>query len=540
VHWYDQNREASQHEDRNRWQQHDEQHRQQQHDDQHKCQEQQQQEYQEESHGNEQEHDRKGQLQQQPEQEQEGLHVQPEQSKEHQEAPENYQEWRGGCGTNSEDAELQVTMQNPDPLPWQQEQEHGRGGGGGGHERHSQHDWQRIPENHEASQAGHDGSWRQDWYSRGEASHTSSGGSWRHSWREVEASAWDYPKEKHAHGWQQQDWRGTAASSARTLAPQDGQEAQWQSVERSTMSHEQQIRDGERPHWEETSRLAASAAEEGKTQDRKIDPDDGQAYTLEDVRSKYREHFSEDEIQMYWREDCKPMSGSAAAGNAGFSAQPTSAQNEKSEEELNITLEPSSAQTKADQADGHKSYENEEWYQKWLRRQQNRHEPAEDPGSGMQPTAVPATSESSETRVQAPLVETDTAMGSATEVAASIDTAPVDIGPVAGADAAPAASGATVGDAMPTEASAGAASDGERKRDPDDGKVYSLSGCMAKYRGHFTDEEIAGYWKTDCKPLVQGESEDTKPPPKPYEQEEWYQKWLRRQQNKSRQIIEIG
>merc|ERR1719277_2324651 len=80
----------------------------------------------------------------------------------------------------------------------------------------------------------------------------------------------------------------------------------------------------------------------------------------------------------------------------------------------------------------------------------------------------------------------------------------------------------------------------ERRRDPDDGKVYGWDDLMVKYKGHFSDEEIKAYWDSDCKVLAAGEKEDPEPPRKPYEQEEWYQKWLRRQQNKNRQIIEIG
>lgn len=69
---------------------------------------------------------------------------------------------------------------------------------------------------------------------------------------------------------------------------------------------------------------------------------------------------------------------------------------------------------------------------------------------------------------------------------------------------------------------------------------------MAKYKDHFSSDEITAYWRSDCKPLAPGESDeplprqDPAPQRKSYENEEWYQKWLRRQQNKNRQIIEIG
>merc|ERR1719174_1752315 len=151
----------------------------------------------------------------------------------------------------------------------------------------------------------------------------------------------------------------------------------------------------------------------------------------------------------------------------------------------------------AEEQQGQKGYENEEWYQKWLRRQKNK---------GRQI---------------------------------------IEIGV----------------DRSQEEAKAQEAEDpsAERRLDPDDKKIYTFKQLSAKYKGHFPDDEIKAYWDSDCKVPEdgdagqeaeksevtdqKGEGEEAKPADsekKGYEQEGWYQKWLRRQANKNRQIIEIG
>lgn len=57
----------------------------------------------------------------------------------------------------------------------------------------------------------------------------------------------------------------------------------------------------------------------------------------------------------------------------------------------------------------------------------------------------------------------------------------------------------------------------------------------AEEEQEYTPEEWAAWEKEQEEERKKKEQE-----PKPYENEEWYQKWLRRQKNKGRQIIEIG
>jgi len=292
----------------------------------------------------------------------------------------------------------------------------------------------------------------------------------------------------------------------------------------------------------------ASDAEE-----RKVDPDDGKVYTLEGMRIKYKEHFSEEEIQNYWRDDC--TAAGADTAKEGVLAQEVPKQEERHPHEneewyqkwlrrqknrprqiIDLSAPPSSEleqhqtngasdaapdnngkevvgadTTEPQHKDGRSSYENEEWYQKWLRRQEHRPRKIIYIG-GDQPQTSQKEQEGE------PHCSDDREKHEASEKKEEDDKE------------------GERGDQKQVE-------EEEQRRDPDDGKVYTWEQLTAKYKGHFPDEEILSYWDSECKPLAPGESADPEPRQserKKYEQEEWYQKWLRRQQNKNRQIIEIG
>jgi len=147
-----------------------------------------------------------------------------------------------------------------------------------------------------------------------------------------------------------------------------------------------------------------------------------------------------------------------------------------------------------------KSHENEEWYQKWLRRQQNKGRQIIEIGQPRQEESAPQ---------EQIILEPGVA---------------------------------------------------EQKRiNPEDGKAYTLAELISHCKGAYTDVEMKAYFLKDCKPsgesvssssagkpaeVAEAEAETQKQEPEkqehPHQNEEWYQKWLRRQQNKPRQIIEIG
>lgn len=143
------------------------------------------------------------------------------------------------------------------------------------------------------------------------------------------------------------------------------------------------------------------------------------------------------------------------------------------------------------------AHENEEWYQKWLRRQRN--QPSHTVEIGAPPAAASSAPPSA-----APL-RPDAASASSASAAEAAET--ID----------------------PSE---------EQRVCPDDGKTYTFSELQEAYKGEYSEEDLKGYWR-DAMILPGGEkvAETSK---EDYKQEEWYQKWLRRQQNKNRQIIEIG
>ncbi|CAE7563689.1 unnamed protein product [Symbiodinium pilosum] len=137
-------------------------------------------------------------------------------------------------------------------------------------------------------------------------------------------------------------------------------------------------------------------------------------------------------------------------------------------------------------------HENEEWYQKWLRRQKNQPSHVIDIGAP-QPQA-------------------------STQAAASSSSDPQ----VSSAEAVPTSSAE------------------ERRVCPDDGKTYTFDELKKAYAGQYSEEDLTAYWRDAM--ATPGTAADKPPESKKedYKQEEWYQKWLRRQQNKNRQIIEIG
>lgn len=47
---------------------------------------------------------------------------------------------------------------------------------------------------------------------------------------------------------------------------------------------------------------------EGNDGERRVDPENGIAYTLEEIRTRYRQVYTAVEIQQYWRDECRPAS----------------------------------------------------------------------------------------------------------------------------------------------------------------------------------------------------------------------------------------
>mmetsp|Transcript_112683 Transcript_112683/g.224121 ORF Transcript_112683/g.224121 Transcript_112683/m.224121 type:complete len:614 (+) Transcript_112683:141-1982(+) len=142
-------------------------------------------------------------------------------------------------------------------------------------------------------------------------------------------------------------------------------------------------------------------------------------------------------------------------------------------EAVSATVGTETQQTDAS-AGSRKEYENEEWYQKWLRRQQNKNRQIVDIGKPQEPEKVDENSD-------------------------------------------------------------------EKRVCPDDGKTYTFKELMAAYSKEYNADDLKAYWRT-CKKEGEKVEEAPKQEEKehPHQHEEWYQKWLRRQQNKNRQIIEIG
>eukprot|EP00812_Abedinium_dasypus_P010397 NODE_4018_length_718_cov_298.315234.p2 GENE.NODE_4018_length_718_cov_298.315234~~NODE_4018_length_718_cov_298.315234.p2 ORF type:complete len:153 (+),score=48.75 NODE_4018_length_718_cov_298.315234:3-461(+) len=139
--------------------------------------------------------------------------------------------------------------------------------------------------------------------------------------------------------------------------------------------------------------------------------------------------------------------------------------------------------------EGH-PHQNEEWYQKWLRRQENKNRQIIDIGKPQEPEAPPVA-----------------------ELPASCS----------------AAEGDTV-DGI----------EGVRRVCPDDGKEYTFEELKVAFAGEYSAEDLQAYWRDTMKPPGQESQSSAETGRKGYEHEEWYQKWLRRQKNKDRQIIEIG
>jgi len=77
----------------------------------------------------------------------------------------------------------------------------------------------------------------------------------------------------------------------------------------------------------------------------------------------------------------------------------------------------------------------------------------------------------------------------------------------------------------------------ERRTDPDTGQEHTFAEFEKINKGKYTPTEIKEYWRDACRPVGQAPPQ---PEEHPHQNEEWYQKWLRRQKNKPRQIIEIG
>merc|ERR1712060_816211 len=78
----------------------------------------------------------------------------------------------------------------------------------------------------------------------------------------------------------------------------------------------------------------------------------------------------------------------------------------------------------------------------------------------------------------------------------------------------------------------------ELRRSPDDNQYYTFQAIKTKYAKEFNDKELENFWRKEMKPkwVVQEEEDikrrQTEEAALPKEEQEWYQKWLRRQENK--------
>merc|ERR1712032_1498802 len=78
----------------------------------------------------------------------------------------------------------------------------------------------------------------------------------------------------------------------------------------------------------------------------------------------------------------------------------------------------------------------------------------------------------------------------------------------------------------------------EKRRDPADKVYYTFDEAKKKYAKEFKPEEVEAFWRKDMRPeWVIREDQKYKEAmewerAKPKEEQEWYQKWLRRQENK--------
>merc|ERR1711972_958899 len=78
----------------------------------------------------------------------------------------------------------------------------------------------------------------------------------------------------------------------------------------------------------------------------------------------------------------------------------------------------------------------------------------------------------------------------------------------------------------------------EQREDPDDKEWRNYKQTKEKYAKEFKPEEIETYWRKTMKPEWKVKEEEDKKAheaaerAKPKEEQEWYQKWLRRQENR--------
>merc|ERR1711920_576165 len=78
----------------------------------------------------------------------------------------------------------------------------------------------------------------------------------------------------------------------------------------------------------------------------------------------------------------------------------------------------------------------------------------------------------------------------------------------------------------------------EKRRDPSDKEFYTFEAVKKKYGIEFKPEELEKYWRKDMKPewVIEEEKKYKEAMEweraKPKEEQEWYQKWLRRQENR--------
>jgi len=168
--------------------------------------------------------------------------------------------------------------------------------------------------------------------------------------------------------------------------------------------------------------------------------EDKEWYTFEKIKEKYGKEYKPEELESYWRRECKPY----------------------------WVVEQEDAHKNWEEQEKAKPKEEQEWYQKWLRRQENR------PGAWA--------------NWKEP------------------EDAPID--------------------------------ENEQRQDPNDKEWRTYAEVKKKYVTEYKPEEIETYWRKEMKPEWRIKEEEDKMKheeaerAKPKEEQEWYQKWLRRQESR--------
>lgn len=240
------------------------------------------------------------------------------------------------------------------------------------------------------------------------------------------------------------------------------------------------------------------------TEERRVDPSTGTIHSFAEFEVLHRAQYTAQEIRYYWRDACNPLDKSPHVC---------------SEE--------------------HSPYENEEWYQKWLRRQKSRPRQVVEIGKPKE-NNVGQEQHSADSNMKAPEEEKDEDDEWYQNWVQKQARRPRNIIYL---DRPQPAEEELVDEGQAQEAL-------ETSQQPEK-KSYENEEWYQKWlrRQKNKPRQIIDISqkrqeaeRQDLLELRDPVDQEQRPEPekKSYDQEEWYQKWLRRQKNKGRQIIEIG